>query len=616
MSNNDENCRDPRDHGLRIAVLIKQVPSIESLVLEASGRLRRSDVPLEMNAYCRRAVAKGVELARATNGRCMVATLGPPSADDVLREALAWGADSGVLLTDPCFAGSDTLATARALAALLEREGPFDLVLVGRSSIDAETGQVGPEVAQLLDLPFASAVRDLELDQSSFAVRVRCEEDDGGCEKLVRLPAVLAVAERLCDPAKVPPESRPQGTLSNLNWLNASDLASTGPWGEDGSPTRVGALHNIVARRDEILCTGSIEEQIEFVIELLTQRGALDPAAVSSSSLVPSSVRPAGSSGTTSAVCVVLERERDQLARELLGAAATIAAVNGAPVVAFTEEGLRADDMWSWGADEVVALRGLGAEEDVADAIIHWAQSYTPHVVLAPGTTWGREVAARVAAQLGAGLIGDALALDLIDDRLRCLKPACGGSLVAEITSTSRTQMATVRPGVLSIPEPRTGAHETRVSEIEVLTRGRVDATSRWRDDDLEALSRAGVVVGVGVGVDPEHYDVVRQLVTVLGGEMAATRRVTDRGWMPHSRQLGITGRSISPRLYVAIGLSGKLNHLIGLRSAGTILAVNSDVTAPVFQGCDIGIVGDWRDVVPMLTTALSVRSAALLSHP
>ena len=147
MSNNVENQRDPRDHGLRIAVVIKQVPRIESLVLEASGRLRRSDVPLEMNAYCRRAVAKGVELARATNGRCMVATLGPPSADDVLREALAWGADSGVLLTDPCFAGSDTLATARALAALLEREGPFDLVLVGRSSIDAETGQVGPELA-------------------------------------------------------------------------------------------------------------------------------------------------------------------------------------------------------------------------------------------------------------------------------------------------------------------------------------------------------------------------------------------------------------------------------------------------------------------------------------
>lgn len=616
MSNNDENQRDPRDHGLRIAVVIKQVPRIESLVLEASGRLRRSDVPLEMNAYCRRAVAKGVELARATNGRCMVATLGPPSADDVLREALAWGADSGVLLTDPSFAGSDTLATARALAALLEREGPFDLVLVGRSSIDAETGQVGPELAQLLDLPFASAVRDLELDQSSFAVRVRCVEDDGGCEKLVRLPAVLAVAERLCDPAKVPPESRPQGSLSNLNWLNASDLASTGPWGEDGSPTRVGALQSVVSRRDAILCTGSIEEQIEIVIDLLTQRGALEPAAAPGLSTVPSSEYPVGSSDTSSAVCVVLQRARDQLARELLGAAATIAAANGAPVVAFTEEGLRADEMWSWGADEVVALRGLGAEEDVADAISRWAQSYSPHVVLAPGTTWGREVASRVAAQLGAGLIGDALALDLVGDRLRCLKPACGGSLLAEITSTSHTQMATVRPGVLSIPEPRTGDHETRVSEIEVLTRGRVDATSRWRDDDLEALSRAGVVVGVGVGVDPEHYDVVRQLVTVLGGEMAATRRVTDRGWMPHSRQLGITGRSISPRLYVAIGLSGKLNHLVGLRSAGTILAVNSDAAAPVFQGSDIGIVGDWRDVVPMLTTALSVRSAALLSHP
>lgn len=615
MSNNDNHHRDARDQGLRIAVVIKQVPRIESLVLEDSGRLRRSDVPLEMNAYCRRAVAKGVELARATNGRCTVATLGPPSADDVLREALAWGADSGVLLTDPCFAGSDTLATARALAALLEREGPFDLVLVGRSSIDAETGQVGPELAQLLDLPFASAVRDLELDQSSSSVRVRCEEDDGGCEKIVRLPAVLAVAERLCDPAKVPPESRPQGTLSNLKWLNARDLASTGPWGEDGSPTRVGALHNVVSRRGGLLCTGSIEERIESAVDLLTQRGALDPVTAPGSSVVPTSEPPADSSDSSSAVCVVLEKERDQLARELLGAAATIAAANGAPVVAFAAAGFRADEMWSWGADEVVELRGLGAEEDVAEAIFRWAQWHTPHVVLAPGTTWGREVASRVAAQLGAGLIGDALELDRVGDRLRCLKPACGGSLLAEITSTSHTQMATVRPGVLPIPEPRAGGHESRVSEIEMLTRGRVDVTSRWRDDDLEALSRAGAVVGVGVGVDPDHYDVVRQLVTVLGGEMAATRRVTDRGWMPHSRQLGITGRSISPRLYVAIGLSGKLNHLVGLRNAGTILAVNSDATAPVFQGSDIGIVGDWREVVPMLTAVLSARPAPLLSH-
>src|SRR5581483_7310763 len=101
----------------------------------------RQGLALEMNAYCRRAVSKGVELARQTGGTCTVFTLGPPSAEDVLREAIAWGANDGVLLSDPAFAGSDTLATAKTLAAAIRPQG-YDLILVGRNSIDGETGQV------------------------------------------------------------------------------------------------------------------------------------------------------------------------------------------------------------------------------------------------------------------------------------------------------------------------------------------------------------------------------------------------------------------------------------------------------------------------------------------
>jgi electron transfer flavoprotein alpha subunit len=111
--------------------------------------------------------------------------------------------------------------------------------------------------------------------------------------------------------------------------------------------------------------------------------------------------------------------------------------------------------------------------------------------------------------------------------------------------------------------------------------------------------------MGVGTGVAPDEYDQLSPLAAVLGAELAATRKVTDRGWAPRSRQVGITGRSIAPRLYVAIGLSGKFNHMVGVRSAGTILAINPDREAPVFTHCDIGIVGDWHEVVPLLTDAL-----------
>ena len=177
-----------------------------------------------MNAYCRRAVSQGVILAGATGGSCTVVTLGPPSAEDVLREAVAWGADSGVHVCDEVFAGSDTLATARALAAALRAAGPFDLVLLGRNSIDGETGQVGPELAELLDLPFAGGVRRLE--DLGATLRLELELDDGTQEAEIALPAVLTVAERLCDPCKVDPEGRAAVPAERLTRLAAAGSAA------------------------------------------------------------------------------------------------------------------------------------------------------------------------------------------------------------------------------------------------------------------------------------------------------------------------------------------------------------------------------------------------------
>ena len=142
---------------MRIAVLVKQIPAPEQLRFEGT-RLARLGVDLEVSAYCRRANAKAVELA-GDDGEVVVFTMGPPSAEDALREMLACGATRAVHLCDPAFAGADTLATARALAAAIRTEGPFDLILVGVNSLDADTGQVGPELAELLDLPFAAAVR-------------------------------------------------------------------------------------------------------------------------------------------------------------------------------------------------------------------------------------------------------------------------------------------------------------------------------------------------------------------------------------------------------------------------------------------------------------------------
>lgn len=589
---------------LRIAILVKQVPRFEAMQLRPDGRLQREGLELELNPYCRRAVAKGVELAREHGAACTVFTLGPPSAEDILREAVAWGAHDAVLITDPAFAGSDTLATARALATALQKEGPFDLVLAGRNSVDADTGQVGPEVAELLDFSFLGGVRELEVDRAK--VHARCEYDDGWVIAEATLPALVSCAERLCEPAKAEVSARTAVATQRIRRLNAGDLGG-GPWGSDGSPTRVGDVRVLEVERARKILAGPIEHQVRHAVEILVERGGFAHAgdAMRADERVPATSNEAHGP----VVAALLERDRPREARELLGSAAALAARLGGSVAAVHATGAlpRPDVMSSWGADEILLTEGSEVAEDVARAIAAWCEARRPWGLIVSGTMWGREVASRIAARLGAGLTGDAVDLSVEAGRMIAWKPAFGGRLVAAIHSESEVQLATVRPGILALRSPR-GIEELTPSALFIESRGRIHHLESRRDDELDDLARAAVVVGVGLGVQPAEYDLLQPLLTELGAELAATRKVTDNGWLPRSRQVGITGRSISPTIYVAVGMSGKFNHMVGVRGAGVILAINADRNAPVFDNADIGIVADWHEVVPLLLASLSMN--------
>jgi electron transfer flavoprotein alpha subunit len=587
---------------LRVAALVKQIPKIEAMSLGPDGRLQRDGIELHMNDYCRRAVAKGYELAQATGGSLTVITLGPPSADNVLREAIAFGADEGIHVTDPAFAGSDTWATARALAAAVERVGPFDLVLLGRNSVDADTGQVPPQLATLLGLPFCTGVRRLDLDGDTL--RLRLEHDDEWVEAEVELPAMLSCAERLTDPCKIKdPAVWATVDASKIRRLSAADLGD-GPWGQAGSPTSVGDVRTIAVERAQQIAEGTVAEQVATVMEVLEDRAALVTGDDDDGT---AEAVPPGGREHGPIVVVHVEPARTQVTRELLGAAAHLASEVDGRVVAFGVAPGDTRRLAAWGADEVVAVEGVEAEEDIARAFVDWARSASPWVVLGPSTAWGRDVLSRAAAQLEAGLTGDAVDLEARNGRLVAWKPAFGGKLVAEIHCSSPVQMATVRAGVLRLRTPRdeTDAGVT-VLRAEPATRVRV--VGRERDDDSDELANADIVIGVGVGVSPDDYPLLRSYAERIGAVLCATRKVTDKGWMPRARQVGITGHSISPRLFFSLGASGKFNHTVGIRGAGTVVAVNVDPDAPIFGFADIGVVGDWKavfgELAPLVETA------------
>ncbi|MFN8104143.1 MAG: FAD-binding protein [Acidimicrobiia bacterium] len=589
---------------VRIAVLVKQVPRFEAMALGPDGRLRRDGVDLELNPYCRRAVTAAVELVAACGaGEVVVATMGPPAAEDCLREAIACGADRGVLLSDPALGGSDTLATASALARLVTRLGEFDLVLVGKNSVDSDTGQVGPELAELMDWPFAGPCRELEVDFEAATFGARCETDEGHRSIEGELPAVMSCAERLTDPAKAVPADRARVPADRITHLNAGDLGP-GPWGAAGSPTAVGAVRTLAAHRDPVVLDGAVAAQVDAAIGILTARGAFDAAAPAGFAPRTAEVAHVEVAGARE-VWALVDPARPRLAHELGQEAARLAAVLGfgARVVSLGP-GLDAVPPGISGLT-ILDADPVAADEDYARVLARLVADAAPWGMLAPGTARGREIASRVAAAGGHGLGGDAVELDVgADGALIAWKPAFGGSLVAAITSKSPVQMATVRPGVLHASGPVAAALPP-VQTVGVAATGRVRVVAQEVDDDGEALTLAHAVVCVGVGVEREEYAELSRLVEALGAELGATRKVTDRGWMPHSRQIGITGIAVAPRLLVSIGASGKFNHASGFRAAGSVLAVNHDTDAPVFGHCDVGITGDWHEVVPLLVRAL-----------
>jgi electron transfer flavoprotein alpha/beta subunit len=261
---------------MRVVVCVKYVPVLAKLHFDpATRRLVRAGVPGEPSAFDVRALVHALRLRDQHGGEVVVLSMGPPEARDGIVECLALGADRGVHLCDAALAGSDTLATARALAAVLRREAP-DLVLCGRVSVDAETGQVGPELAELLDLPQATSVHRLDVDPDEGTFRAERETDEGFETIEGPLPAVITAAEDLAEerfPSKAEREAAARRPIETVGVADAG--IAPADVGEAGSPTWVAGVEEVPSeRRGEILAADSPEAAARALRDWLAAHGA------------------------------------------------------------------------------------------------------------------------------------------------------------------------------------------------------------------------------------------------------------------------------------------------------------------------------------------------------
>ncbi len=603
---------------MKTAVCMKYVPMIARMQFDYEARtIVREGVPSEVNPFDVLGLVRAVELKDGPDDEVVVLTMGPPTAQEGLTSCLALGADRGVLVTDRALAGSDTLATSRALALTLQREAP-DLIICGRNSTDGETGQVGPEVAELMGLPHVSHVRKLDLSDDRRTAVVERITDEGFQTLECDLPAVICVTEGVAPelfPNRQQMEEAESKPVDEINCSMLSDDMSQ--FGAQGSPTWVNEIRLVEPNRlgvtlQEVTPEDAAKQIAQSVRERLAELESAEPE--SSGEPMP---RYPGS--TDRSIWVVAENSRDGLAHvtfEMLGKARDLTTITASEVVAvvISSDGERhASELAAAGADRVLVIdnSSLGpvCSRAVGNVLAEAVRTEPPYAILFASTADGRDLAARLAARLSLGLTGDAIDLEMDDEgQLVQLKPALGGNVVAPILSKTLPNLVTLRPGLLTPAVSEPGAAAT----VEHLTTDPFDGADvrlvrEEFQEDTEGLdlARARVVVGVGMGVGEDSVAGVLEAARSLGASVATTRDVVHEGWLPQQLQVGISGRTIAPTVYIAVGIRGAFNHTVGLQRAGIIVAINQNRRATIFRSSDFGVVGTWQEFLAPLVEEL-----------
>ena len=267
---------------MRILVAVKYVPDTDEIRIdEATGTMVREGIPGIINPLDLYAVEAALRLREAYGGEIVALSMGPPAAEEALREALSMGADRAFLLTDCRFAGADTRATAHTLSAAARKLGPFDLVLCGERAIDGETGQVGPELAAMLDLPaitYVSAMEEIRLPQTGNSGWIRCRRlTEEGYQRLeAPLPALLTVVKEINEPRLPTFRGKLSARRAEIRRLTLDDLGlSPEEVGLDGSPTRVVKVFYPTLSRDTVLVNAPPEKAVEEIVSFLREHALI-----------------------------------------------------------------------------------------------------------------------------------------------------------------------------------------------------------------------------------------------------------------------------------------------------------------------------------------------------
>jgi electron transfer flavoprotein alpha subunit len=277
-----------------------------------------------------------------------------------------------------------------------------------------------------------------------------------------------------------------------------------------------------------------------------------------------------------------------------------------------------AEDFSYHGIDKIYlcesSILGDYLTETYSVLLVDLIKKNSPNIILFPATKLGKDLAPRIAGILETGLTADCIDFDIQEGNLIQTRPVYGGNYLADIACpNTKPQMATVRPNVMEKSEPG-NKNQPEIIEISVeidpnQLKTKVVEKIEVAISDVKPIDEADIVVSGGRGIgSKENFKIIEDLAGILNAALGASRAAVDAGWVPKSCQVGQSGTVVCPNIYIACGISGTTQHLVGMKSSKKIIAINKDPNAPIFEICDYGIVGDYKVIVPMLTEALKKK--------
>ncbi len=628
---------------LTIISLIKQVPLPSEMRMGEDGLMDRTKAKSIINIDCQFGLEAGLQLRKQyPEARLIVCSMGPGSFETSLRTAVSMGYDEAYLLSDRKLGGSDTYATGLAISTMLRHLGfrrdssePF-IILTGRQTSDGDTAHVPSQVAENMGLPQATFVESVKADGTGNLIVKRIIE--GGYQMLrLPIPCVISLTPTGIPPRKPSLSGAIRARNLKISTLGIADIGlGTEKIGINGSPTIVVKVVNIVSERPPVIMSEGHNEA-ELVDSLIanmkkgihiTEKKEAEAKKETERPDFPEKDFRNGARGIIT-WAEVTDGKISRPSIELLTPARNLARQLGNDTRVMTlimGKNVRplAQTLIEYGSDEVIVIENDKLDEYLvmpySSVITQVIKERNPEIALFAATTSGRELAPRIGMKTDSGVTADCTGLSIgeyVDKKekviyrpiLESRRPTYGESKLATILGFVCPQISTARAGTFEIPE-RVAGRQGIISDFSPVLNDRdfvVEILKTERGEGgLHNLFEADIIISGGRGTMVDNLALIKELANALvkqgiNAEWASSRPVVDEGVVEYARQVGQTGKTIRPKIYIAVGISGAIQHLAGMKESETIIAIDHNPKAHIFHNADFGIVGEYTDILPEL---------------